>query len=267
MIDFVGHRVGRDTVKPLPEKIEQVLSATTPTTKKQLRAFLGLIGYYRRYIDGFATLSAPLTDALKGGVRTALKWGPEQAAAFETLKDKLCSDPVLRLPDLSRPFVLRTDASDVGLGSVLLQEFDDGLFPIAYAGRKLNSAERNYAIVERECLAVVWSVLKFSKYLAARHFVLQVDNRPLSFLNTAKLNNARVMRWALALQAYSFRTEAIKGSDNVGADFLSRAPRDDESVDGDSGSNRLAGGCHTLLFNLLVKCIWLLKVSFFIRCR
>jgi hypothetical protein len=116
------------------------------------------------------------------------------------------------------------------LGAVLLQDFDDGLFPVAYASRKLNSAERNYAIVERECLAVVWAVMKFSKYLSARRFVLQVDNRPLSFLNTAKLSNPRVMRWALALQAYSFRIEAIRGSDNVGADFLSREPGDVESV-------------------------------------
>ena len=237
-VEFVGHRIDQHTVKPLSGKVDQVMDAETPTTKKQLRAFLGLIGYYRRYIDGFATLSAPLTDALKGGVRTALVWGPEQTSAFEALKAKLCCNPVLRLPDLSRTFVLRTDASDVGLGAMLLQEFEDGLFPVAYASRKLNSAERNYAIVERECLAVVWSIMKFSKYLTARRFVLQVDNRPLSFLHTAKLSNPRVMRWALALQAFSFRAEAIRGSDNVGADFLSRAPGDVERDSSDRRGDR-----------------------------
>ena len=121
---------------------------------------------------------------------------------------------------------------------MLLQEFEDGLFPVAYASRKLNSAERNYAIVERECLAVVWSIMKFSKYLTARRFVLQVDNRPLSFLHTAKLSNPRVVRWALALQAFWFRAEAIRGSDTVGADILSRAPGDVERDSSDRRGDR-----------------------------
>ncbi len=219
--------------RPWPDKVEQVMNTSVPTSKKQLRAFLGFVRCYSRYIEGFATLSAPLTDALRGGVRTALIWGPEQATSFDALKRHLCSDPVLRLPNLTRTFVLRTDASDVGLGAVLLQVFEDGVFPVAYASRKLSDAERNYAIVERECLAVVWAVMKFSLYLSARRFVLQVDNQPLSFLNTAKLSNPRVMRWALAIQAFSFRLEAIRGSDNVGADFLSRAPGDVESVSSD----------------------------------
>ena len=165
-VEFVGHRIDQHTVKPLSGKVDQVMDAETPTTKKQLRAFLGLIGYYRRYIDGFATLSAPLTDALKGGVRTALVWGPEQTSAFEALKAKLCCNPVLRLPDLSRTFVLRTDASDVGLGAMLLQEFVDGLLPVAYACRKLNSAERNYAIPDCSpiCVTGRQSSLVFSTH-------------------------------------------------------------------------------------------------------
>jgi len=163
---------------------------------------------------------------LKGGNSAPLRWGLEEETAFTKLKEHLCEKPILRLPDLERSFVLRTDASDVGLGAVLLQEYDVGIFPVAYASRKLTHAEQKYAVVERECLAIVWAVAKFCRYLYGRQFVLQTDHRPLMFLDRAKLANARVMRWALELQSFKFRTESIKGSDNVGADYLSRIDRD-----------------------------------------
>lgn len=221
-VEFLGHHVGNGNLEMLSEKVEQVISAPVPRTKKQLRAFLGLSGYYRRFIENYAMIVAPLTDALKGGGTTTLNWSSAQDKAFAKLKELLCAKPILRLPDTTKPFVLRTDASDVGLGAVLLQEHEDGIFPVAYASRKLSRAERNYSVVERECLAIVWAVAKFYRWLYGRQFVLQTDHRPLTFLDRAKMANARVMRWALALQPFSFRTESIKGSDNVGADYLSR---------------------------------------------
>jgi len=221
-VEFVGHRVGDGRLEMLDDKVEQVMLASPPRTKKQLRAFLGLSGYYRRFIQDYAKVVAPLTDALKGGNTAPLSWGPKEEAAFKELKTNLCARPILRLADMDKPFVLRTDASDEGLGAVLLQEHNDGIFPVAYASRKLTRAERNYAVVERECLAIVWAIAKFYRYLYGNQFVLQTDHRPLTFLDRAKLSNARVMRWALALQPFRFRTESIKGSDNVGADYLSR---------------------------------------------
>lgn len=140
----------------------------------------------------------------------------------------LSSQPVLRLPDHDKPYILRTDASDVGLGAVLLQEHEDGVYPVLYLSRKLNGPEKNYCVIERECLAIVWSVSKLQVYLYGKSFVLQTDHRPLLFLDQAKQTNARVMRWALAPQSYKFRTESIKGSDNVGADYLSRSIPHDE---------------------------------------
>jgi len=136
----------------------------------------------------------------------------------------LCSEPVLRLPDVNKPFVLRTDASDVGLGAILLQEHEDGTFPVAYQSRRLSRAEANYSIIERECLAIVWAVSKFSCYLYGKAFVLQTDHRPLTYLDKAKMANARVMRWSLSLQPFRYRVESIKGSENVGADYMSRIP-------------------------------------------
>ena len=226
-VEFLGHHVGNGNLEMLSEKVEQVISAPVPRTKKQLRAFLGLSGYYRRFIEDYAMIVAPLTDALKGGGSATLNWSSAQDKAFAKLKELLCAKPILRLPNTTRPFVLRTDASDVGLGAVLLQEHEDGIFPVAYASRKLTRAERNYSVVERECLAIVWAVAKFYRWLYGRQFVLQTDHRPLIFLDRAKMANARVMRWALALQPFSFRTESIKGSDNVGADYLSRVEGSD----------------------------------------
>jgi len=126
------------------------------------------------------------------------------------------------MPDLEKPFTLRTDASDIGLGAVLLQECDDGLFPVSFASRKLLDRERKYSVLERECLAVVWSIRKFAMYVYGVDFTLQTDHQALLYLDRTKFENDRVMRWAMFLQNYRFRIEAIKGSANVGADYLSR---------------------------------------------
>ena len=147
--------------------------------------------------------------------------GQAQHLAVQQLKAMLSSEPVLRLPDLTKPYILRTDASDVGLGAVLLQQHEDGVYPVLYLSRKLDGPERNYSVIERECLAIVWAVSKLQVNLYGKPFVLQTDHRSLLFMDQAKQANARLMRWALALQSYKFRAESIKGSDNVGADFLS----------------------------------------------
>ena len=227
-LDYVGHNVGQGCLRTLVDKVKQIVNAPVPKTKKQLRSFLGLAGYYRRFVPSYASVAAPLTDLLRKGSSNKLEWSQAQDSAFKQLKAMLSSQPVLRLPDHDKPYILRTDASDVGLGAVLLQEHEDGVYPVLYLSRKLNGPEKNYSVIERECLAIVWSVSKLQVYLYGKSFVLQTDHRPLLFLDQAKQTNARVMRWALALQSYKFRTESIKGSDNVGADYLSRSIPYDE---------------------------------------
>ena len=118
---------------------------------------------------------------------------------------------------------MRTDASDLGVGAVLLQVHEREKFPVAYASKKLLPREKAYSVMEKECLAIVWAVRKFEPYLYGRCFILETDHQPLMYLQRAKVANGRIMRWALALQPYRFKIEAIKGSDNVGADFLSRS--------------------------------------------
>ena len=119
--------------------------------------------------------------------------------------------------------MLRTDASDVGIGAVLLQEFKgDRRLPIAYASKKLLPREKNYSAIEKECLAIIWCVETFRKYLYGVEFLLETDHKPLSYMQTAKVLNPRIMRWAMKLQPYRFRIIAICGHENLGADYISR---------------------------------------------
>ncbi|KAJ8044259.1 hypothetical protein HOLleu_11669 [Holothuria leucospilota] len=219
---FLGHIVGEGIIKPLPDKITKISNASRPTTKKEVRSFVGLSNYYRKFIPNFAALAAPLTDLTKARGTREVKWGPPQQRAFDTLKERLSSSPILHLPDPSKTFILKTDASDIGLGAVLMQRDADQCFPIYYASRKLLPRERNYAVIERECLALVWAISKFHVYLYGKEFILETDHHPLAYLSTAKMNNSRVMRWALSLQPYRYTVHAVKGIDNVVADYLSR---------------------------------------------
>lgn len=223
-IDFLGHRIGQGELRPVQDKVDAVQGAPRPKTKKQLRSFLGLVGYYRRFVPNFAALAVPLTDRTKKGEPLLVKWGDAEEAAFTTLKKKLAREPILHLPDLDLPFILRTDASDHGLGAILQQETEGKKFPIAYASRKLLPREQRYCVMERECLAVVWGVQKFEPYLYGKHFELETDHQPLQCIAKSKVANSRILRWALVLQPYQFSITAIKGSENVGADYLSRIP-------------------------------------------
>ena len=132
------------------------------------------------------------------------------------------SEPVLKLPIPTLPFVVRTDASNTSVGCVLLQYHDDVPHPIFYGSRKLLDREKRYSVIERECLAVVYGINKFKYYLLGSPFILEVDHKPLIYLNKFKGSNGRLMRWALSLQPYTFRLVHIPGANNLGADLLSR---------------------------------------------
>ena len=225
-IECLGHNIVGHTVRPQEDKIQAIREATQPQTKHQMKSFLGLAGFYRRFIPSFSLIASPLTDLTKKDRPNSIKdWQDKHEKAFQTLKTRLTSSPILRLPVFHDeiPFVLRTDASDVGVGAVLLQEFEgEGLLPIAYASKKLLPREKNYSTIEKECLGIIWGIEKFRKYLYGVEFLLETDHKPLSYLQTAKVLNPRIMRWAMRLQPYRFRIVAIRGQDNLGADYLSR---------------------------------------------
>lgn len=226
-IEYLGYQIGEGKISPMEAKLEKIGSALKPTTKKQLRSFLGLAGFYRKFVADFACIAKPLTDATKKQHPNNIVWTPEMETAFNTLKSKLTSKPICVLPDMKLPFVMRTDASDYGLGVLLLQDQGEGLRLVACASKKLNSAELNYSVIEKECLAIVWGVSRFAHYLHGCRCTIQSDHRPLEYLQGMKAKNKRLMRWALQLQPYDIVIQAIPGSENVGADFLSRNLRID----------------------------------------
>jgi phospholipid-translocating ATPase len=154
--------------------------------------------------------------------------------AFKELKGVLTKTPILKLPDLNKEFVIQTDASGVGLGCVLMQNYDGSNHPVAYASRKLLERERRYSVEERECLAIMWGTEKFDRYLFGKQFIIEKDHWGLQYLREGRMKNAWVMRWSLALQNYSFKVNYI----NPWATKLFC----------DIGYQAGGGGCHPLDF-------------------
>ena len=160
-MEFLRHKVSCNKIAMDEDKLMKIQDAAPPKTKTQVRSFLGLTDYYRKFVNNFAHFTAPLTDLVKKGRPNKVEWMEPQQKAFDELKQALGNAPILRVPDFQQPFIVRSDASNEGLGAMLLQEFKDGLFPIAYASRKLKKNKRNYCTIEKECLAMVFAVKIF----------------------------------------------------------------------------------------------------------
>lgn len=222
-VDYLGFKLTGEEIMPQESKVEAILRIPVPTTKKKLRSFLGLISFYRKFLPQAASLTANLSNLLRKDFKEPLHFDEETLASFGKLKTMLAEKPVLKLPDIKSTFILRTDASNVGVGAILLQYKGEDCFPIAYASRKLTDCEKRYSTIEKECLAIIFGINKFNYYLLGAEFVLETDHKPLVYMNNFKGSNPRLLRWALSLQAYYFRIVHVKGVDNIGADILSRA--------------------------------------------
>ena len=221
-LQFLGHVVGKDRVKPDPEKVDKIANYPYPTNLRDLRGALGLFSYYRRFIKDFSQIADPLYQLLKKD--TPYLWTEQQQKAFDVLRKKLTEAPVVRYPDEDKPFFLYTDASDTGLGAVLSQKDGKEEYVIAYASRTLSPAERNYAITEKECLAIIWAVKYFRPYLCGAQFTIITDHSALKWLlnSTSETANRRLERWKITLSEYSYNIEYRKGSIHANADALSR---------------------------------------------
>ena len=224
---YLGHIVGNGVVQPELAKLQAVEAFPTPTSKRQVRTFLGLTGYYRKFIPNYASVACPLTDLTKKLAPNCPVWTNQCEEAFQTLKRLLCSAPVLKGPDFNKPFILQTDASERGIGAVLSQlDEDQEEHPIAFFSRKLLSREEKFSTIEKECLAIKLACQSFRVYLLGRPFLIQTDHRALEWLDRLKENNVRLTRWSLALQPFQFEVKHRPGRDNGNADALSRAPID-----------------------------------------
>ena len=220
--EFLGHIIGHGRVSPAEGKIAAVRSFTMPKTKKQVRQFLGLTGYYRRFVEKYAEHTFLLTEATKKSAPERIVWNDCLNNEFCFLKNALCDIPSLTLPILSDQFILQTDASSVGLGAVLSVQRDGEELPVAFYSRKLQPRERRYSATELEGLAVVAAVHHFDAYLITHPFTIETDHKALVFLNSANHANGRLARWAMRLQPYTFEIRYRPGGENANADALSR---------------------------------------------
>lgn len=227
--EFLGHVVTEDGIKPNPNKIEKILTWPLPKTTKQIKGFLGLLGYYRKFIKDFAKLTKPLTKCLKKGAQ--IIHNEEFKNCFDDCKQLLTSDPILRYPDFDKPFILETDASDFALGAVLSQKFEDSKeHPIAYASRTLNDTECNWSATEKELAAIVWAVKHFRPYIYGTKFQLRTDHKALIWLRQKKDLNRKLLHMKLELEEYEFDVTYKKGTLNRNADALSRIEPENSTV-------------------------------------
>ena len=237
-INYLGHRISADGMRPGTENMEGIAEMAPPTMYTGIRRFLGATRFYRRFIKGYAKIAQPLNDLiseekskLKG---QEVKLTVEALDAFHELKIKCMTAPVLAFADFEKPFRLETDASGDGLGAVLSQKQSDGKYhPVAYASRSLKGSESKYHSSKLEFLALKWAVVnQFREYLQYKPFQVKMDNNPLTYVMTSPNLDATGHRWVAALASFNMSLEYQKGSDNKVADCLSRVTErlDEKSV-------------------------------------
>lgn len=219
-LTFLGHRVGGLGIGVDPTKCVAFQAARAPLNLNQLRSFLGLASYYRRFVKNFAHIAAPLNSLLKKNINWT--WGEAQHRAFDSLKEALTNPPVLAHPHFDRPFIVYTDASDVALGAVLAQEYKGLERPIAYLSRALSDAEKVYSTTEKECLAAVVALKKWKSYLLEMPITLFTDHSALVYLSSNPASTGRLARWYFELLQYQLKVCHRPGKNNVVADYLSR---------------------------------------------
>lgn len=223
-VSYLGHIVGRGQRSPSELKVAAVLEYRRPTTKSELRAFLGLAGYYQHYVKGYSNLASPLTDSLRKTEPTVISWDTRKENAFKSLKSALAKRPVLAAPDFSQSFIIQCDASDRGLGAVLCQKDAEGHErPVLYLSRKLSVREEAYSTSEKECACLVWAIGKLACYVSGSSFIVETDHCPLTWLHNMSSKSGRLLRWSLTLQHHNFSVRYKKGKLHTNADGLSRA--------------------------------------------
>ena len=227
-VNYLGHIISETGIAPDPKKTKSIKDYPTPKNISQLKSFLGIVGYYRKFIQDFAKIAHALTMLTRKN--TPWKWTQEEEDAFQLLKKCLITPPILRYPNFSREFLIHTDASGYGVGSVLSQMHNENgeekEVVIAYASRHLNDVEKNWSTIEKEAYAMVHAVKQFYPYLYGRKFKVLSDHKPLKELMKMKNKSAKLERWALCLQDYDIDIDYRAGKVNQNADFLSRIPEE-----------------------------------------
>src|SRR6201987_3552484 len=220
-LKFLGHLVSGYSIKPDPANVEAVRDFPEPNRKEKVQSFLGLVNYYQKFVPHLSTLATPMRALLKKNVK--FSWTAECAEAFEAIKKVLVSEPVLKPADMSKPFILQTDASLVGYGAVLVQVWDGVGHPCMYASRALQGRETRWPATQLEVGFVVWAILLFRVFLlSSRPFTLITDCDPLRYLHKFKGKNSMIKRWSIEIGQYNFEAKHKPGTQNGNEDALSR---------------------------------------------
>jgi transposase InsO family protein len=258
-VRYLGHRIDATGIHPTDERLSAIRDMARPTNRKQLRSFLGAINYYSKFIAHLQSTCEPLHRLTRND--TPWEWTDEHDAIFTALKDRLTSSETLVHYDNDKPLIIATDASDTGIGAVLMHRFPDGSErPIAFASRLLSDVERRYAAIDKEALAIVYAVdEKFQQYILGRRFILKTDHKPLERLlgsksQLPKLAASRLARWAMTLSMYDYDIQYHAAGLNTPADVLSRFP-----VDPAGGSVAEMMGVHSNLLHLKLQDITVSK--------
>ena len=239
-IEYLGFLIGRGRIVPSQRAAAAIRNFPTPTTVREVQHFLGLTGHFRKHVQHFSKISAPLHEATHGDGSSRkinvrhVTWTAECQQAFETLKRCLSTvkkrgasdgddvEGCLALPDFSAPFVFTSDACEIGLGAWISQRSGKAERPVAFWSKKLRGSELDYAAGEKELMAIVLGIEHFKQYLYGRHFTVRTDHRPLSWLRDHAKPSCRLARWLIKVRQYDFDIVFISGVDNVVADALSR---------------------------------------------
>jgi transposase InsO family protein len=217
---YLGHRVTPEGIRPDERKVAAVRDFPLPSNTKQLKAFLGLAGYYRKFVPRFSPIAKPLHKLT--GKNVPYVWGEEQETAFQTLKDILCNEPLLQYPDFKKEFIVTCDASSNEIGCVLSQGTIGKDLPVAYASRVLTTPEKNYSTIERELTAIVWACRQFRPYIWGRKFTIVTDHKPLTWIFRMNDPSSIIMRMKLKLEEFDYTIVYKKGKENSNSDGLSR---------------------------------------------
>jgi hypothetical protein len=221
-VEYLGHIVSHEGVKVDPNKIKAMMDWPIPKTLKNLRGFLGLTGYYRKFVRNYGRITTPLMTLTK---KDAFSWTPEATKAFEQLKEVMCKAPVLTTPDFTKTFIVECDASGNGIGVVLMQEGR----PLDFESRPLKGKDLHKPIYEKEMMAILHALKKWHPYLIGRHFKVKTDHDSLKYFLEQRLSSEEQQKWVTKILGYDFEIVYKKGKQNVVVDALSRKDEDVEA--------------------------------------
>lgn len=219
-LNYLGHVISNEGISVDPEKVKVVEGMRAPATVREVRSYLGMTSYYRKYVPEFSKIARPLTALTRKHAK--FKWTKEAQEAFETLKQCLVKAPILAFPDISAPFQLYTDASQYALGAVLMQEIEGEKKVIQYVSHQFTVAQQKWPTIEREAFAIIYSLQKLRPIVLGTQLTVFTDHKPLKHLFTSEMKNPRIQRWAIMLGEFGCNIEYISGPKNVTADTLSR---------------------------------------------